>query len=69
MREYERTHPWINFKATDVNDVQRQHWMMLGEARSKCEYLAGAPLKPSVAKEMYSVTLVKGRWQLLRSSA
>jgi Fic family protein len=60
MREYERTHRWINFKATDVNDVQPQHWMMLGEARSKCEHLAGAPLKPDVALKMYGVTLVKG---------
>ena len=34
--------------------------MLLGEARSKCEHLAGAPLKPEVAKELYVVTLVKG---------
>lgn len=34
--------------------------MLLGEARSKCEHLAGAPLKPAVAQEMYKVTLVKG---------
>lgn len=60
MREYERTHPWISFKATDINDVRPLHWMMLGEARSKCEHLAGAPLKPDVAQELYSVTLVKG---------
>ncbi len=60
MREYERTHPWINFTATDINDVRPQHWMMLGEARSKCEHLAGAPLKPGVAQEIYGVTLVKG---------
>jgi Fic family protein len=60
MRQYERTHPWINFKATDVNGVQPRHWMLLGEARSKCEHLAGAPLKPDVAKHLYGVTLVKG---------
>lgn len=34
--------------------------MLLGEARSKCEHLAGAPLKPDVAKQLYTVTLVKG---------
>jgi len=34
--------------------------MLLGEARSKCEHLAGAPLKPEVAQELYQVTLVKG---------
>ncbi|MGH3404816.1 MAG: Fic family protein [Streptosporangiaceae bacterium] len=60
MREHERTHPWIEFKATAVNDVQPRHWMLLGEARSKCEHLAGAPLKPAVANSLYGVTLVKG---------
>ncbi len=60
MREYERTHPWIDFRATDVNDIQPRHWMLVGEARSKCEHLAGAPLKPDVAKQLYQVTLVKG---------
>lgn len=34
--------------------------MLLGEARSKCEHLAGAPLKPDVARQLYQVTLVKG---------
>jgi Fic family protein len=34
--------------------------MLLGEARSKCEHLAGAPLKPSVAEQLYTVTLVRG---------
>src|SRR6266487_939090 len=60
MREYERTHPWIDFRATDVNGIQPRHWMLVGEARSKCEHLAGAPLKPDVAKQLYQVTLVKG---------
>jgi Fic family protein len=60
MRLYERTHSWISFQATDVNDVQPRHWMLLGEARSKCQHLAGAPLEPDVAARMYEVTLVKG---------
>ena len=34
--------------------------MLLGEARSKCEHLAGAPLNPAIAQELYKVTLVKG---------
>jgi Fic family protein len=34
--------------------------MLVGEARSKCEHLAGAPLKPAIAQELYQVTLVKG---------
>ncbi len=34
--------------------------MLLGEARSKCAHLAGAPLKPIVAEHLYQVTLIKG---------
>ena len=34
--------------------------MLLGEAKSKCEHLAGAPLKPTVARDLYRVTLIKG---------
>jgi len=60
MRRYEETHPWIDFQATDVNDVKPHHWMLLGEARSKCDHLAGAPLKPAVVEQLYAVTLVKG---------
>jgi Fic family protein len=60
MRDYEESHPWINFVATDINFVLPRHWMLLGEARSKCDHLAGAPLKPAVAQELYKVTLVKG---------
>ena len=60
MRDYQKSHPWINFVATDINSVIPRHWMLLGEARSKCDHLAGAPLKPAVAQELYRVTLVKG---------
>ena len=45
---------------TDVNDVRFREWMVLGEARSKCEHLAGTPLRPDIARAMYEVTLVKG---------
>jgi Fic family protein len=60
MREYESTHPWIDFKATDINKVEPRHWILLGEALSKSEHLAGAPLKPELARQLYEVTLVKG---------
>ena len=60
MRRYLETHPWITFKATDVNDLGPITWMLLGEARSKCEHLAGAPLQPDMAKQLYKVALVKG---------
>ena len=60
MRRYLETHPWITFKATDVNDLGPITWMLLGEARSKCEHLAGAPLQPDMAKQLYKGALVKG---------
>lgn len=35
-------------------------WLMLGEAMSRCEHLAGVPLKPSAANELSSVYLARG---------
>ena len=60
MRSYQESHPWITFKATDINDLGAKTWMLLGEAHSKCEHLAGAPLRPDVARRLYDVYLVKG---------
>lgn len=60
VRAYEKSHPWITFKATDVNGLGPKLWMLLGEVRSMCEHLAGAPLQPEVARRLYEVTLVKG---------
>lgn len=60
MRSYVESHPWITFEATDINSLEAKTWMLLGEARSKCEHLAGAPLRPDVARRLYDVFLVKG---------
>ena len=60
MRSYRESHPWITFEATDINDLEAKTWMLLGEARSKCQHLAGAPLRPDVARRLYDVFLVKG---------
>ncbi len=60
MRSYLESHPWITFKATDINDLEAKTWMLLGEARSKCEHLAGVPLPPDMAKNFYTVALIKG---------
>lgn len=60
VRAFEESHPWITFTATDFNELDPKLWMLLGEARSKCEHLAGAPLRPDVARNLYEVTLVKG---------
>jgi Fic family protein len=34
--------------------------MMIGEARSKCEHIAGVPLRPQTAEQLYVVSLSKG---------
>lgn len=60
MRSYVESHPWITFEATDINSLDAKTWMLLGEARSKCQHLAGAPLRPDVARRLYDVFLVKG---------
>ncbi|MCK4549194.1 MAG: Fic family protein [Candidatus Krumholzibacteria bacterium] len=59
MRTYERTHPWINF-TLDLNNARYIHWLMLGEAQSKCRHFEQVPLLPDVAKHLYSIYLAKG---------
>ena len=60
MRRYLKSHPWITFKATGVNDLEPKTWMLMGGARSKCEHLAGTPLRPSVARGLRRIALVRG---------
>ncbi len=59
MHEIEQTHPWITFSLR-LNDAPARLWLLLGEARSKCEHLAGTPLMPEVARELHEIYLAKG---------
>jgi Fic family protein len=59
QREYERSHPWIDF-SVDLSRASIQLWMLLGEAQSKVEHIAGVPLKPSVAARLHQLYLAKG---------
>ena len=59
LRTYEQTHAWINFNV-NLENAPFTLWMMLGEARSKCQHIAGVPLKPEVAKNLYQIFLTKG---------
>lgn len=59
-REHETTHPWISFRATDINNLGPRFWMLVGEARSKCEHLAKTPLRPDIAADLWTVSLIKG---------
>lgn len=51
MRTFERTHPWISFRI-DLRKAGPSLWLLLGEAASKCEHVAGKinELTPRLAK-------------------
>ena len=59
MRTYEKTHPWIKFQL-DLRPASPKFWMLLGEASSKCEHIAGVPLQPDVARDLHQLYLAKG---------
>lgn len=58
-RRYQETHPWLTFHF-DSRKLQASTWMLLGEAASKCEHVAGVPLKPEISRELMLVYLSKG---------
>ena len=59
MRTFEKTHPWMKFKL-DLQQAGYNIWLLLGEAQSKCEHIAGVPLRPVVAEKLHSIYLAKG---------
>lgn len=59
MRQYEQSHPWLNFRL-DLSRFPYTLWLALGEAQSKCEHIAGVPLAPEVAKRLHNIYLAKG---------
>lgn len=52
-------HPFISFEF-DTRTLTSSMWLDMGEAMSKCQHLAGVPLKPARAEEMGSVYLARG---------
>jgi Fic family protein len=52
-------HDFITFEF-DTATLGAETWLMLGEAMSTCEHLAGVPLKPTAATELSSVYLARG---------
>lgn len=58
-RTYKRTHPWITFQL-DLQRVAWSLWTLLGECQSKCEHIAGVPLRPDTARRLYQIYLGKG---------
>lgn len=59
MRTYQQTHPWINF-SLDMKNLSYKTWLLLGEAASKIEHIAGVPLDPRSAEKLHGVYLTKG---------
>jgi Fic family protein len=59
MRRHEHTHPWITFDARKLHN-KSELWALLGECQSKCEHIAGVPLRPDVAEELHRIYLAKG---------
>ncbi len=59
MRTYEKTHPWLEF-TLNVRDLAYTTWLLIGEAVSKTEHIAGVPLNPEAASQLHAVYLAKG---------
>jgi Fic family protein len=59
MRTFEQTHPWLSFEFR-ADRLSHIAWMLIGEARSKCEHINDAPLHPDVASRLHSLYLSKG---------
>jgi Fic family protein len=57
VRRYKETHPWIDFRYDARLDETS---CLLGEAFSKCQHLAGTPLKPRLAQRLSNIYLVRG---------
>lgn len=58
-RTYTETHPWITFDLW-TDRYSPRIWMLLGEATSKATHIAGVPLSPEKAQDLYLLFLAKG---------
>lgn len=58
-REYQRTHPFINFRI-DLSRFPGELWVLLGEIQSKVEHVAGVALPPHLQRSLATLYLAKG---------
>lgn len=58
-RDYERTHPYINFRL-QLDKPNVAVWLLLGEAKSKSAHIARTLLHPDRSHELMQVFLTKG---------
>jgi Fic family protein len=54
------THRWLTFDASRIVRDNPRLWALLGECQSKCEHIAGVPLRPDVADKLHRLYLAKG---------
>ncbi|MGH9187585.1 MAG: Fic family protein [Acidimicrobiales bacterium] len=60
-RQYEGSHRWIKFDhQDDLNRADPRFWLLLGEAKSKCDHIAQVPLDRETAEHLHSVYFAKG---------
>lgn len=60
-RDYERSHPWIRFDLqNELDHAAATFWMLLGEARSKCDHIKFVPLARETAEHLSRVYFAKG---------
>lgn len=58
-KAYLETHEHINF-TVDLRNAEPSTWVLLGEAKSKCQHVGRALLSPAAAGELLQVYLAKG---------
>jgi Fic family protein len=59
-RLYEDSHGFLTFQLPPHLYTRWRLWQWLGEAKSKCEHIAGAALPPGIASELGAVYMAKG---------
>jgi Fic family protein len=56
---WKTSHPWISFDL-DLAQAGARFWMLLGEARSKCDHIRYVPLAEETARILSAVYFAKG---------
>lgn len=59
-RAYLERHGFLDFKLPPGLMENWRLWQMVGEIASKCDHVAGVPLKPDAARQLMRVYLTKG---------
>jgi hypothetical protein len=59
-RKFSESHPWLTFNLNSLQQAGPMFWMLMGEAQSKIEHIAGTPLRPNVSEELHKLFPAKG---------